>query len=499
VADANRVFQHRDVELQALDEHWGSGRAEFLIVTGRRRVGKSRLLEHFFDGKLAIYAVGTSQKGRNQLADASREIHRVSGDPVLEHQDFESWDALLAYIGEYGRQRRVALVLDEFAYYCDEHPELPSLLQRWWDRTAQHTRVMLVLASSHIAFMEDLFSGDRPLYGRRTGEFRLQPLDYAAAGAFLPSYSPVDRLRAYAVFGGMPAYLAACTLKSSLAENIRQVVLRPSAYLRTEPTYLLAQERSIDQPRAYFSLLRAISEGKTQPNDIALAAGFRGPSDISRFLQRLRELRLVERLSPLDSDRRARASRYLVADHFLAFWFRFVQPSEALLDRGRDDLVLERVQAQLDLFVSRAQGPWEQACRDYLWRAAVARQLGGCTFDRLGAWWVGRGASDSSEIDLVGREARRTTLLASCKWRNEYMKPGDLDDLRALGKQVGAAEDTLCVLFSRSGFDRRLVERAKIEDVRLITPAEMFDPRLLEARPAVSRIRRAPAHGSSSA
>ncbi|MBI3972897.1 MAG: ATP-binding protein [Chloroflexi bacterium] len=123
-------FVNRALELRRLAGHWNSGRAELLVVTGRRRVGKSRLVEEFFHDKPSIYIVGTLQKARVQLADASRAIHRATGDPVLQHQDFDSWDALLAYVGEYARVRRAGFVIDEFSYYCDESRELPSVLQR---------------------------------------------------------------------------------------------------------------------------------------------------------------------------------------------------------------------------------------------------------------------------------------------------------------------------------------------------------------------------------
>src|SRR5262249_39216756 len=158
------------------------------------------------------------------------------------------------------------------------------------------------------------------LYGRRTGELRLRPFDYADAGLFFPAYPPQDRLRAYGVFGGMPAYLAAGDPGRPLAENVRRTVLREDAYLRREPEYLLLQERWVDNPVAYLWVLRGIAGGRPQPGEIANAAGFRSASDIAPVLARLREFRLVERLTPVTAEPNGRVSRYLVADPFLAFW-----------------------------------------------------------------------------------------------------------------------------------------------------------------------------------
>jgi AAA+ ATPase superfamily predicted ATPase len=472
-------FVGRETELTQLGRLWNGGRAGLLVLTGRRRVGKSRLLEHFFADKPHLYLVGTAQTQGFQLADAAREIHRATGDPLLAHQGFESWESLLAYLTRYTSAGRVGIVFDEFSYYVDQAPTLPSLLQRWWDQEGERGRGVVVLASSHGRFMERLFAADQPLYGRRTAELRLDPLDYADAGRFFPSYAAADRLRAYAVFGGTPAYLAACDPTVSLADNLRQRVLADDAWLRREPLYLLAQERSVSQPATYLSVLRAIATGQAQPHLIARAAGFRSPADIGPALARLQELGLVERLVPITAPPRGRVSRYALTDPFLAFWLRFVQPAEALLERGFADLVLADVLGEpggLDDLLSRAQGPWQRAGADYLWRALRVGRLGSVRFELLGPWWEGRGATDSAEIDLVGRLGGRTSLIASCEWRDEDLKPTDLAVLRRVAARVGGTDDTPAVLFSRRGFDPALVARARNESILLVTPEDMYAP-----------------------
>src|SRR3954469_17308642 len=258
-------FVSRQSELTQLSALWESGRAELLVLTGRRRVGKSRLLAQFFADKPHLYLVGTAQTQHLQLADAAREIYRATGDPLLAQQGFDSWETLLAYLTRYASAGRIGIIFDEFSHYVDQAPALPSLLRHWWDQEGQRVQAMLVLASSHVRYMERLLGGDQPLSGRPTAEQQLVPLDYADAGRFFPRYGAADRLRAYAVFGGMPAYLAACDPAVSLADNIRQRVLEDDASLRREPLSLLAQERSVSQPATYLSVLRAIAGGQAQP------------------------------------------------------------------------------------------------------------------------------------------------------------------------------------------------------------------------------------------
>jgi uncharacterized protein len=184
----------------------------------------------------------------------------------------------------------------------------------------------------------------------------------------------------------------------------------------------------------------------------------------------------VERIVPITAQDGGRISKYLITDPFLAFWFRFVQPSEAALEQGLDEWVLaHRIRPELDHFISRAQGPWERSCQDYLWRAARAGRLGGVGFDRLGPWWEGRGERESVEIDIVGLDGKAIVLAASCKWRNEYMKLGDLAALRQGATRLGATDSTCYVLFSRAGFDPALRAHADSEKIFLVTPEEMFD------------------------
>ena len=194
---------------------------------------------------------------------------------------------------------------------------------------------------------------------------RVHTFDYANAGLFFPSLTPADRLRAYGVVGGMPAYPAACDPERSLEDNIRATVLRDDACLRREPEYLLSQERSVDRP-------------------------------------------------------------------------------------------------------------WECACQDFLWRAFRNGSLGDVGFDRMGWWWEGRGAAESAEIDAVALDGKRVALVASCKWRNEYAKIGDLFELRRAAQRIGADEHTRQALFSRSGFDPSLVALAQAEGVWLVTPEQMY-------------------------
>lgn len=460
-------FLDRQKELAALERAWASGRAEMVILYGRRRVGKSELLSKFLLDKPHIYYVGTRKVERDLLAEFTEQVHRLTREEFLLYQPFQSWDAALSYLAGQASNQRLVLALDEFSYLCDVNPALPSIVQRWWDQTARHLPVVLVLCGSYVSFMEHLALESGELYGRRTRQLLLQPFDYYDASRFFASYLPEDRLRAYAVLGGMPAYLAAFSEAMSLSDNISQHMLYAETFLGQEARWILLEELRAE--RVYHSILRAIAHGKTRPSEIASAVGLESANRVSPYLERLRDLRLVERRVPVtdDPERPGRRGLYALADHYLRFWYRFIEDNQSYLELGMQDLVLrEKILPHLDHYVSKPG--FELACAQFLWRHLALGRLP-VRFDRLGAWW-----NDREEIDLVALDGKRVVLVGECKWTDAWVKLGDLAELQRKASLFGATPDITYALFSRSGFDPNLIASADAEHLLLYTVSDLF-------------------------
>ncbi|MCL5961158.1 MAG: ATP-binding protein, partial [Chloroflexi bacterium] len=359
----------------------------------------------------------------------------------------------------------MVLALDEFPYLCDDNAALPSIIQLWWDQTGRHLPIVLVLCGSFVSFMESLALESGELYGRRTRQLILQPFDHYDASLFFPSYSPEDRLRAYAVLGGMPAYLAVFSEEATLSENIYRHILYPETFLGQEARWILLEELRAE--RVYHSILRAIARGKTRPSEIASAVGMKSANRVSPYLERLRDLRLIERRIPVadDPERPSRRSLYVLADHYLRFWYRFVEDNLSYIELGMQDLVLrEKVLPHLDHYVSKPG--FESACAQFLWRQLALGRLP-MQFNRLGAWW-----NDREEIDLVALDGTRIVLVGECKWTETWVKLGDLGDLKRKASVLGVGPDVGYVLFSRSGFDPNLVATARAERVLLYSVSD---------------------------
>jgi hypothetical protein len=348
------------------------------------------------------------------------------------------------------------------------------------------------LAGSYLSYMERQVLDERaPLYNRRTGAMKLEPMDYAEAALFFPGYTPEDRMSAYAILGGMPSYLEQFDPALPIRDNALATILRPNTYLAQEPDWLLLEDLRRDV--IYGSILRAIAQGERKPSDIARAIGKDSASDIGPQLATLQELNLVLRELPITEKQRQARSRnslYFLADNYLGFWYRFVDPARSLVAQEMGAQVWDRTIAPtLSEYVSRPV--FERACRQYLWRALRAGLLPpDLHFTDVGAWW---GAGDR-EIDVLALDERgRVTAAGSCKWTEQPMDVRDYAALQhdlALAGLVSSSSgsgdkdshndgEPFLFLFSRSGFTDRLSDLAARQDtgrLRLVSLPDLYTP-----------------------
>ncbi len=328
---------------------------------------------------------------------------------------------------------------------------------------------MLILCGSYVGMMEQHVLAYRaPLYGRRTAQWHLQPLSFWDAVRFLPRFDPTDLVRAYAVLGGVPAYLLQFDDGMLLLRNIEGRILTPGTFLYDEPRFLLLQE--LRDPHRYFSLLEAIAAGRTRLNEIAQAAGI-APSSTAFYLTTLRELGLVERIVPATEKHPHKSKRglYRLLDHYFRFWFRFVYPNRPLLERGELTQVRRQVEEQLDPFVSPA---FEVICREHIWRLHRGGELV-FTPRAVGSWW-----DRQEEIDLVA-VGDKDILLGECKWAVRPVGTNILDDLKRKAHPLirqGNWARVHYALFSRSGFTSALEARARDEGVLLVALENLLAP-----------------------
>jgi AAA+ ATPase superfamily predicted ATPase len=445
-------FVDRQRELQELDTLLEREGAKFVVVYGRRRVGKTTLLLHWVreTGLPYFYWVA-----RRETADASRQsLARALwrwAYPEAEAPEpprFDSWSLLLEQMARMLGGQRAILIWDEFTYAVESDPSLPSYLQAAWDHLLRDKPLILILAGSHIGMMVDLLNYQAPLYGRTTGQFPVEPLPYAALADFFPRYRAAERVATYAVLGGVPAYLERFDGAQSLSANIRQHLFQRMGMFRSEPAVLISD--LVRETRNYEATLRAVATGRHTPSEIAKAIGI-ASSNLAPYLRRLRELGLIERRIPATIPSRERRtttrSRYHLRDPYLRFYFRFIEPNLEMVELGLTDILWERIGEQFRAFVGLTA--FEELCRE--WTLTQARR-GGLPFapELVGSHW----ASDA-QVDVVAVNWReQAILLGECKWGAKAIGRSVVHELVEKTRHVvpGDRWQVYYALFARAGF-----------------------------------------------
>jgi AAA+ ATPase superfamily predicted ATPase len=445
----------RDREWDGLVACVESASPEMYLVLGRRRAGKSFLLTRFAAECGGIYYQATKQTEKEQLVTLSRIVGERFQDPVMRRVGLPSWEELFDYLVEQADGEPLVLVLDEFPYLEDAAPALSSILQRVWDHQLAGTRLKVVLSGSHISAMKRLTEADQPLYGRRTGRLDVRPFGYADAALFFPSYPARDKLRAYAVFGGLPGHLNLIDPSVSIQENAARHLLSPSARLYDEGAHVF--DAFVQDAEVHYSIVEAIASGETRWGKIANRIG-KQTSSLKRPLDWLLEMEVVKREAPITEypNPSHKTQRYSVTDPYLRFWHRFVAEIRA---RGLADLTEPEelwrtfVEPRLD---DHMGGVFEEACRTFVGRsghpALPFRPV------QVGAWWT---EDHQDEIDVVALGADGQVLLGECKWGTA--STADLDLLVRRGEllrgQMKGVRQVTYALFSGRGLQDTALER----------------------------------------
>jgi AAA+ ATPase superfamily predicted ATPase len=451
------LFVNRVEELAYLKRLSREGGARLLIVYGRRRIGKTELLRHFSKDLKHLFFSADLSSEHEQLRQITDRIYHLTGESFLEAQPFTSWEASFRYIFDNLAKNIPIIIIDEFPYLCTGNPALPSILQKIWDERGKDTSVLLVLCGSYMSFMEKEILGSKsPLFGRRTGQLLLPPLRFGDLGDFYPNYVKTDLVYAYGILGGTPAYLQRFNDQMTLEQNVKSQILDKNSVLYSEPRFLLMEE--LREPSVYFSILKAVSFGKTKLNEIVQETGIPDRHKVNKYLAVLRELHIVNREVPVTEDKpyKSRKGIYTLEDPFFRFWFRHIFPNMSYLEEGDCDYVwAEKIKPDLDRFV----GPvFEDVCKE---KIRYLNKEGKLPFkaSRIGRWW-----DRMNEIDIIAFGEQGSYLFCECKWTTKKSGTGVLNDLQEKAQSFPKATRKFFGLFSRSGFEKKLIEEVSTRD-----------------------------------
>ena len=457
----------RERELNLLAQRYQQARFEMPVIYGRRRVGKTALIRAFAQDKPAIYYAAVESNAALNLRYFSDEVTRFTG--VNQGAVYPDVKSALEAVFKLAETQRLVMVLDEYPYWAKAAPELSSVLQLLIDRYREHSKLFLILCGSSMSFMEEqVLSYQAPLYGRRTAQIKIEPLDFFSARPLLGRFPPEHQAIAYGCVGGTPQYLNDIADTDDIGVSLCNHLLSQASYLHEEPLNLLKQE--VRDAALYNAVLAAVAGGATRQGEIAEKAGL--DTDVAAmYLKNLQKLGLIQKETPI-GEKPSRRTLYRLMDNLFRFWYRFIPPNASFINLGKIDWVWQRVQPQLDMYMGAI---FEDICRQYLWRQLGAEKLP-ILFTELGRWW----GTDSRqkkqvELDLLGADNRVPVICGECKWRREKTDVQVLNHLLS-SATVFSQPMQLFWLFSRSGFTQACVERAeRLGNVRLVSYAEMLE------------------------
>lgn len=457
------MFVGRDRELTALNRRWSSAQFECVVVYGRRRVGKTTLINQFLADRPTIFFSAIESNVSKNLEALSHSIamYTSSGtadpDPARSLDTapiYRNFDSALEAVFALAHEQRMAFVIDEYPYLAKADRSINSILQHAIDRHKDDSRLMLILCGSSMSFMERQVLGyESPLYGRRTAQIKVEPFGYVDVRKFLPKYGNEDAAIAYGITDGIPQYLRQIDDGASIRDNIRWNIIDPDCYLFEEPDNLLKQE--LRNPAEYNAIIQAIASGASRSNTIATACHME-TSTCSTYLRNLIDLGIIRKETPFAEDS-PRKTVYRIEDSFFRFWYRYVPTNMSLIQSGHAELATDRIMRTINDFMGQV---FEDICMQWLWARNDTSDLPFLILD-AGRWW---GASprtrSQEEIDIVARgEELRTLLFCECKWRSIPIGMKQLDTLRSRSELLHPSHSHY-MLFSKTGFDKQITEHA---------------------------------------
>ena len=461
------MFIGRERELTALNKLYASDKFEFAVIYGRRRVGKTALINEFVRDKKAIYFMGVESNAKQNLDNFSKSILEYGTGFSLE-TSFSSFQAALEYVFKMAENERIVLAIDEYPYVARSSKSLASTLQLLIDKYKDTSKLMLILCGSSMSFMEDyVLSYKAPLYGRKTAQMKINPFDFEETCRYFPKASSEDNALIYGIVGGTPQYLLQIDDKLSIEENIKNTYLNPTSPLFEETTNLLKQE--VREPAIYNAIITAIATGASRMSEISSKVG-EDTNVCSIYLKNLLSLGIVQKETPY-GEKASRKSIYSVEDNMFRFWYRFVPENNSIIARGASDLAYKRIEPHLSEYMGRV---FEEICKQYLWKQLLT---GKCPveFTSLGRWWGNDPKSKSqTEIDIMGEADKNTALFGECKWTNEKVDVGVLD-LLVERSNLFHYKNKHCYLFAKSGFTKGCVDKAaEMGNVTLVEYEKML-------------------------
>lgn len=447
------MFIGRKKELQMIERKIDSTRFEFGIIYGRRRIGKTRLLQEVVSKHNAIYYVANEMGLDYNLVQFGKVVAAHFDEPIA----FSDFESIFKYLAKRSQERTLTVIFDEFTYLMASNAEVLSVFQNIIDQFLIESNIKFILSGSHVGMVEEALAYKKPLYGRATFKLKLEPFDYYEASSFYPAMSSEDKVRLYSIFGGVPYYASKIDDSKSVKQNVMDLIIDEGAIFEDEIMFFLSQEvRSVS---TYGRILNAIASGATRLNEIASKSGTANTGTTSKYLDVLMMLGIVEKETCFGEKSNSKKTLYKIKDQLFKFHYSFIEKNRSRKVIMESDHFFDTLIApHLDSFVSFE---FENICKRYLTIINASRM------EEIGRFWYNDAKKHLDiEIDIVMKTLEQLVVF-ECKWTNTPINKRVLDELEDKGVYIKA---NALGFFSKSGYTESL-EKA---DALLYTVDDLY-------------------------
>jgi AAA+ ATPase superfamily predicted ATPase len=414
-------FFNREKELEFLEKKYSENSAQLIVIYGRRRVGKTELIKKFLQGKKGIYILCSRTTLLENLQELKRKFYEVTGKEYFLKLETNSFFETFKIFVDEVKDEKIVIIFDEFPYLIEIDKGIVSVFQKIWDELLKNTKIFMILCGSSISMMEnEVLSYKSPLYGRRTGQWKVEPFEFKHVRKIFENKSLEETIKIWSIFSSIPYYLSFVDNNLSVEENIKNNILKKGEVLFEEPKILLKEE--FRESKTYTLILKYISLGYNSQGELSSITGIE-KGNLSKYLSVLEETQLIEYVLPLGQRKRG---IYILKDPFFNFWFRFVYPNLSDLEIGLVDEVFSRISQALNSYFGEM---FERLILELIKSKTINLPI---SFDWIGKWWY-----KDKEIDIVALNGKTSEIVfGECKWQENVDAQKVLDALKEKSKFV---------------------------------------------------------------
>jgi AAA+ ATPase superfamily predicted ATPase len=465
----------RESEIALLTDKYLTNKSELVVLYGRRRVGKSSLIQEFSARRgskaISLYFEGLErQRTSSQIAHFAKQLKNQINDPLLQIANFTDWHSIFDFLSRYFEQQKskTIITLDEFQWLAANQSRLVALIKFYWDNHWKKQNVMLILCGSIASFMVKKVLRSKALYGRFTLQINLKKLSPSDARDFFPRSKSADEIVRYlTIFGGVPKYLEELTLSKSLEQNIENLLFSENGLFLEEFDKIFNVH--FKEPRTYLAIVRALSNGPMNLEEIATALKVKSSGGLKVYLD---NLEMAEFIRPNFSQPfKNKRSGYRIADEFILFYLKFILPNKRLIFAGGGrNLLINKISKQLV--------PWfGLALENYLINNALFLAARLDFADKVESYGTYLDSSKKVQIDLVYLRSDKTITVCEIEFRTEKISTQVIPEFEEKLKRIKVPRlhSVTKVLVAANGASKELMAARYFD--KIITSEDLLTAR----------------------